>query len=288
MGDAGRSTTPQPSFTSFSAARERIDINRKTRWHEHYNDTANIGKQDMFQSKAFHLLSTSIKKHWMLRTYGRSPEKFARAVRFATGHFPHGAFRKRFNKPGRQDCWCGAALETRDHILFECPLWIRDPTLVRYVPTPHSATRRRKYCGGALDLGDMSDGDDTDDVQLEQICQDPTVHVSAAELKTFLENNPAVGTFEWLDMVQDIPTASLGLRPTYAALQAHAHSTVRAAAWKAAETAMGRFPPRMFHDAWDHQEVLESMVKYYFEAGEELTQRGRTVEEWGQIWSTLR
>lgn len=75
------------------------------------------------------LHGTSAKHTWLLKHAGTSNRDVARAARFLTNHFPSGAYRARFNVPGPQHCPCGGGLETRSHILFRCPYWIRTKTV---------------------------------------------------------------------------------------------------------------------------------------------------------------
>lgn len=66
--------------------------------------------------------------HWLLRRAGRKHRLYARATRLISGHFSQGEFRDRFNKEGTRRCVCDlqvAPHETRDHILYECPVWVR-------------------------------------------------------------------------------------------------------------------------------------------------------------------
>ena len=43
-------------------------------------------------------------------------------TRFLAGHAPIGAFRERFNLDGEVECLCGHPSESREHIVFDCPL----------------------------------------------------------------------------------------------------------------------------------------------------------------------
>lgn len=83
--------------------------------------------------------------------------KMARLSRFVTGHAPVGGFRQRFNLEGRINCWCGHQVETRDHILTDCPLWFK-------IWDPGGPVRRT---------------------------------LSTALIGNFLHRNPMVATFEW-------------------------------------------------------------------------------------------
>ena len=58
---------------------------------------------------------------------GNKLRQFARITKMLTNHAPIGEFRKRFHLDGPQKCWaCNSQnqLETRDHMVWECPGWI--------------------------------------------------------------------------------------------------------------------------------------------------------------------
>ncbi|CAA7270662.1 unnamed protein product [Cyclocybe aegerita] len=55
-----------------------------------------------------------------LSTFGHSITEFARVCRCITGHAPIGAYYRRFKINEPHGCTCGAALQSRQHILFRC------------------------------------------------------------------------------------------------------------------------------------------------------------------------
>ncbi|CAA7261915.1 unnamed protein product [Cyclocybe aegerita] len=55
-----------------------------------------------------------------LSTFGHSITEFARVCRCITGHVPIGAYYHRFKINEPHGCTCGAALQSRQHILFRC------------------------------------------------------------------------------------------------------------------------------------------------------------------------
>ncbi|CAA7263239.1 unnamed protein product [Cyclocybe aegerita] len=55
-----------------------------------------------------------------LSTFGHSITEFARVCRCITGHAPIGAYYHRFKINEPHGCTCGAALQSRQHILFRC------------------------------------------------------------------------------------------------------------------------------------------------------------------------
>ena len=67
----------------------------------------------------------SFKKTPMLRTLGMDNRHCARVTRVMSNHLPCGEFRTRFNKEGPTDCKCGGGLDTREHIIYDCPFWLR-------------------------------------------------------------------------------------------------------------------------------------------------------------------
>ena len=60
-----------------------------------------------------------------LHAAGHDSRLFARFTRVLTGHAPIGAFRSRFHLDGPVDCLCGQPVETVEHILGDCPVWVR-------------------------------------------------------------------------------------------------------------------------------------------------------------------
>ena len=134
----------------------------------------------------------------------------ARFVRFWTGHFPHGAYRQRFRLPGRTACWCGHNPESRRHILFECPLWIRrlgEPTETR-ITLPRPIQRPTGFA--VLSSASESEGDKVlgplpqPRVQGRRRQRTPTTplhFVPLKEVRWFLRANPMVATFEWYHLL---------------------------------------------------------------------------------------
>ncbi|CAA7268151.1 unnamed protein product [Cyclocybe aegerita] len=63
-----------------------------------------------------------------LSTFGHSITEFARVCQCITGHVPIGAYYRRFKMNEPHSCTCGAALQSRQHVLFRC----RDRYSVHY------------------------------------------------------------------------------------------------------------------------------------------------------------
>lgn len=88
-------------------------------------DTAYRGKQSMLKDCAATFCRLTPRHHPTMNQRHSKPRESARLCRFLSGHFPHGAYRVRFRLPGPTACLCGASTETAEHILFDCPLWLR-------------------------------------------------------------------------------------------------------------------------------------------------------------------
>ncbi|CAA7267366.1 unnamed protein product [Cyclocybe aegerita] len=85
-----------------------------------------------------------------LSTFGHSITEFARVCRCITGHAPIGAYYRRFKINEPHGCTCGAALQSRQHILFRCrdrysvhyPRFLGDiAAFMKYNPTAFGFTR---------------------------------------------------------------------------------------------------------------------------------------------------
>ncbi|CAA7263213.1 unnamed protein product [Cyclocybe aegerita] len=85
-----------------------------------------------------------------LSTFGHSITEFARVCRCITGHAPIGAYYRRFKINEPHGCTCGAALQSRQHILFRCrdrysahyPRFLGDiASFMKYNPTAFGFNR---------------------------------------------------------------------------------------------------------------------------------------------------
>lgn len=98
------------------------------------------GWNSLFQSRKYigsHFLTLYAKKDtlltpthvnsgpWMHKT-GHSHALTARLVRCTTGHAPVGEFRAQFFKEESTACRCSLLVETVQHILYTCPLRVRE------------------------------------------------------------------------------------------------------------------------------------------------------------------
>ncbi|CAA7271825.1 unnamed protein product [Cyclocybe aegerita] len=85
-----------------------------------------------------------------LSTFRHSITEFARVCRCITGHTPIGVYYRRFKINEPHGCTCGAALQSRQHILFRCrdrysvhyPRFLGDiAAFMKYNPTAFGFTR---------------------------------------------------------------------------------------------------------------------------------------------------
>jgi hypothetical protein len=186
--------TLQPEFTSQAAALQQATACMYTTWEAYMRDIRYRGAQSLITPAEFRLCKHTSAGNVFLKLLGMDTQLFARVARFVTGHMPCGAFRERFHLEGHHECWCGKALETCYHILYECPLWIRKH------PPPGPDGAQRVGIWGIID---------------------------------FLKLNPSVGTFEWLDIVRDALVCVAGGRPRDLAYhRAEAHSRWRKAVFE--------------------------------------------------------
>ena len=167
---------PQPTTVSFSTARLSTTEAAVHAWRDVMTLGTYRGRPWLLSDPMPKLISHVASSHYFLKRFGHSNRGFTRLCRFITGNFPHGAHRARFHIEGPRKCICGA-FETRDHILQECPLWLRWPT---------PGIQRHN--------SELSSGKDT--------LQGADLRISAHDVIMFLRLNPVVGTFEWSDAVE--------------------------------------------------------------------------------------
>lgn len=227
--DTGRGATEPCSDISFAYARQRITANAYTAWQEDMHLPAYRGRHNLVQPADFnHYKHTSA--NWFLKTAGCDSTYLARLVRFTSGHFPHGAFRERFNFEGNRGCWCGKAdPEDRDHIWFDCDLWIKkhkppDDVLERYRWGDRGVPR-------ALDLLPPTPPGVT---LLEHFLRDwRATLIQLDDVAEFLQLNPVVGTFTWLELIDcALQDRADGESESLALLKVKLHTTIRKAAYE--------------------------------------------------------
>ncbi|KAI0070801.1 hypothetical protein K474DRAFT_1564735, partial [Panus rudis PR-1116 ss-1] len=199
---------PQPDFVSYSIARQRFTARAIDGWRKLLENASYRGHHNLARIHDLRKCGPSAKQNIFLRQWGKSNYHFARLTRFLSGHFPHGEFRQRFNIEGPRNCACGHALETRDHILYDCPLWIRSRSLQR----PQELSRAFR---AVLVM-------DEEDEQLR------SHHPSIKQIHQFLNQNPMVATFEWADLLQQAAEErQRGGGPSRSQALVEAHTTLK-------------------------------------------------------------
>ncbi|KAI0075675.1 hypothetical protein K474DRAFT_1624239 [Panus rudis PR-1116 ss-1] len=204
---------PQPNFVSYSVARQRFTARAVHKWHKSMDNPSYRGHHNVARIQDLRKCGPSNKQNPFLRLCGKSNPAFARLTRFLSGHFPHGEFRQRFHLEGPRQCACGYPLETRDHILYDCPLWIRPKSLKR----PREPSRAMR---NALIL-------DEEDEQIRM------GHPSIKTIYQFLDRNPMVATFEWADLLsQAAEEQNEGEGPHWAQVLVKAHTVIKVALYR--------------------------------------------------------
>ncbi|PSS33979.1 hypothetical protein PHLCEN_2v1975 [Hermanssonia centrifuga] len=83
----------------------------------------NMGRSWLCLAGGFPLSHTA--KSPLIANFGKLAVPItARITRVVTGHLPIGEFCQKFNFDGPKKCLYGQSLETRDHMLFDCPIWM--------------------------------------------------------------------------------------------------------------------------------------------------------------------
>ena len=117
----------EPSnIVSLSAARSRVVERMHAAWRSQAARPAYRGHHLMVPEAYYAKLSHTSRGNPFLKAAGADSRLFARLTRFLTGHAPIGDFRDRFHLDGPVDCLCGHPTESIHHIVWECPLWIRN------------------------------------------------------------------------------------------------------------------------------------------------------------------
>lgn len=225
--EAGMGTSEPSNAVSFAYARQQITAQAYQAWRKdmtrpQYREHHNMMAEDEFK-QCKHTATT-----WHLKAAGRSCRKMAQLTRFMSGHFPHGEFRERFHLDGQRTCWCGSVgTETRNHIWFDCPLWIR-----KHGP-PAAELERVRRLGRNNPL-------DFDEPAPEGV--DPVQHFLQGwrntpqgidNIREFLQLNPMVGTFEWGDLVEEaISDRDEGVHDSWAIWKVTMHTEMRKRAYE--------------------------------------------------------
>ncbi|KIP08671.1 hypothetical protein PHLGIDRAFT_68979 [Phlebiopsis gigantea 11061_1 CR5-6] len=194
--DAGLATAEPSSEVSFALARQCVTAQAYAAWRDDMTKPNYRGRSNMLHHSQFDCCKHTA-ANWFLKTAGKDNTYFARLVRFTSGHFPHGAFRERFEFEGNRRCWCGeCAVESRDHIWFDCELWIR-----KHRPPDDELERRRRgeHRRDALDLVPPTPPGMSSVEHFLQDWRDSPVNID--QVAEFLQLNPAAATFQWLELV---------------------------------------------------------------------------------------
>ncbi|THG92542.1 hypothetical protein EW026_g8391 [Hermanssonia centrifuga] len=117
-----------PDYRSFAFAAQMSTANMYQAWRA---APGNMGKNWLCPAGGFPLSHTA--KSPLIANFGKLAASItARITRVVTGHLPIGEFRQKFNFDGPKKCLCGQPLETRNHMLFDCPIWkMREPDFTK-------------------------------------------------------------------------------------------------------------------------------------------------------------
>lgn len=209
----------QPDFVSYSLALARVKARMKSKWDCVARDAnaVHYRGRHLWVSDDPLLHGSTAATTWLLKHAGKSNADVARTARILTNHFPCGEYRARFNIPGPQDCPCGGGLETRHHILFQCPFWIRTKAPVASpLALPHDDRTRQLHaqCGW-----------------------------SAGDVLEFLRLNPMVSTFGWAEILAEALADRAAGRPhSRANARLQAHTTERVFRWRRFYQVRGKVP----------------------------------------------
>ncbi|CAA7267572.1 unnamed protein product [Cyclocybe aegerita] len=115
---------------SIDALRSRVAHSVLDSWNSTFQDPTYRGSEflELQQPDGRPLQPSYLNGGPWLSTFGHSITEFARVCPCITGHAPIGAYYRRFKINEPHGCTCGAALQSRQHILFRC----RDRYSVHY------------------------------------------------------------------------------------------------------------------------------------------------------------
>jgi ribonuclease HI len=194
---SGSNQQPQ-RLPTWSVAKQRIREHASEIWHRKMMDSKYMGHQALLRFDEVGKMRTKAKSHLPFKLAAGidltasdsswdTNQLFARYVRFFTGHGPSGEFRLRFGHDNPWHCPCddvARPLDTRDHALYECPMWTRD--FARPVDDP-------------LTIGN---------VELEygppehpHVVRAKRQQITQKDIVRFLKANPQLWTFDWASMV---------------------------------------------------------------------------------------
>jgi hypothetical protein len=113
-----RLSVDKPEHHTLSFIESLHKRNMEEEWRGQWNSTPNPDRSGF---RAANQIPPSIKPTERLKTLGQ--KAFSRLIQFRTGHAHIGEYYNRFGIQGESgECACGAAVQTREHILQVCPL----------------------------------------------------------------------------------------------------------------------------------------------------------------------
>ncbi|EKM56353.1 uncharacterized protein PHACADRAFT_193970 [Phanerochaete carnosa HHB-10118-sp] len=214
---------------SFAYARQCITANAYAAWRKDMQRPAYRGHNSLVQNADFERCKHT-SANWFLRTAEHCPTYLARLVQFTSGHFPYGAFCEHFNFDENQRCWYGTAdVKTRDHIWFDCDLWIK-----KHKPPDDEIAWWGQGERNALRALDLLSPTPPGMSSLKHFLQDwRETPIDLDDVAEFLRLNPAVETFTWLELVdQALADREQGEEDSLALLKADLHIVQRKKAYE--------------------------------------------------------
>lgn len=160
--------------------------------------------------------------NWFIKHCSGKNREMEHMVRLILGHAPIGAYRTRFNLPGPTSCWyCWydgekQALETQDHILYECKGWDRGyhvkeihieghPKYNRDIPKyrlKHDHKIWEMHTLAREASGNQQDIDEIYDLHGDTNFRKKILGTDWKNFGHTVRLNPMVRTFEWSDLVE--------------------------------------------------------------------------------------
>lgn len=211
----------QPEFTSLAMAKQTLTAGLYSEWQARLAERRYVGRHALLPALG---AIKHTRKNWHLAAMGQHPRELARFVRFSSNHFPCGEYRERFNLSGPTRCWqCRDTVESRDHIMYECPAWSRlygvndKAARARHEWEQWAHWRRSLPPDRVVNTWDPGD-------------RREALSMSVDELRCFLRANPVVGTFAWAEIVEEAvrdEDAGLTEETSLAIARAQAHSVGR-------------------------------------------------------------
>jgi hypothetical protein len=152
-------------------------------WQKDLTNIKQRGQKCLLRKKDISRVWHSGTKHDLLGSAGSNTVLYSRLGRVVFNHAPTGDFMIRFKKEGHPYCLCDPTentLETRDHVLYHCPFWIREG--IEYSRTGEPA---------AWDLDSL----------------EASHYADWRAVLSFLKWNPLAFTFEWRALVEHAQSA---------------------------------------------------------------------------------